>query len=170
MVKKSKALDKKTEAYHDAINEAIKESETLQIQWSDFMLKMNDALRGIVVSMSFITKPAYQHVNNLHKSLNKNQLEDYKTLVDELIKLNNLIIEFLDPGKPYDGKTILDEHTGLLEEIDKIRVKQIERIRQKETPSRSSLLFLNIVSEFRLISYLLVDIYQYEKKRQKEMI
>lgn len=169
MVKKSKALDKKTEAYHDAISEAIKESETLQIQWSDFLLKMNDALRGLVVSLSFISKPAYQHVNNLHKSLNKNQLDDFNVLVEELIRLNNLIIEFIDPSKPYDGNAIIEEHASILLEIDKIRVKQIERIRKKETPSRSSLLFFNVVSEFRLMSYLLVDIYQYEKKRQKEM-
>jgi phosphate/sulfate permease len=165
IVKMSKSLDKKTEAYHDAISDTIKESDELQVKWSDFMLKMNDALRGIVVSLSFISKPAFQHVNNIHKSLSKNQLEDYKELMEELNKLCNLILEYMNPAKPYEGDLIYKEHKKILAAIDKVRVKQIERIRKKETPSRSSLLFLNIVSEFRLISFLLVDIYNYRRER-----
>jgi len=170
MVKKSKSIDKKTETYKDAISKAISEIDGLkQLQWTEFMLKMNESLRGIVVAISFISKPAFQHVSNLHKSLNKNQLDDYKMLMDKIMELNNLILEYINPAKPYHGKLILKEHNLILTDIDKVRVKQIERIRKKETPSRSSLLFLNIVSEFRIISYLLVDIYQFERKRLSEL-
>jgi len=165
VVKSVKSIDKKTESYKDAISEVIKESEPLQLQWSDYLLKMNDSLRGIVVSLSFIAKPSHQHVSNLHQSLNENQLKDYKQLMDEIIKLNSLVMEYTDPSKPYQGELIVSEHSQLLEEIDKVRMNQINRIKKKETPSRSSLLFLNIVSEFRLLSFLLVDIYQFERKR-----
>lgn len=168
MVKKVKEIDKRTEAYNNAINDIIKDSETLQIQWTNFMLKMNDTLRGIVVSLSFVSKPAHQHVSNLHKSLNKSQLEDYKLLMDNIVKLNNLILEFINPAMPYNGDLIQNEHSRILAEIDQVRMKQIERIKKKETPSRSSLLFLNIVSEFRLMSFLLVDIYQFERRRLDE--
>jgi len=85
--------------------------------------------------------------------------------MDEIIKLNSLVMEYTDPSKPYQGELIVSEHSQLLEEIDKVRMNQINRIKKKETPSRSSLLFLNIVSEFRLLSFLLVDIYQFERKR-----
>jgi phosphate/sulfate permease len=167
-VKKINAIDKKTESYKDAISEVIKDSEPLQIQWSDFLLKMNDALRGIVVSLAFVAKPSYQHVSNLHKTLNKNQLDDFSLLMNEMMKLNSLVLEYIDPAKPYESELIINEHTRLQAEIDKVRINQINRINKKETPSRSSLLFLNIVSEFRLISFLLVDIYQYERNRLKE--
>ncbi len=169
VMKKAKALDKKTETYKDAINKAISEiDEPAQLAWTEFMLKMNESLRGIVVSLSFISKPAHQHVNNLHQSLNQSQLDDFKKLMGQIFKLNCLILEYINPSKPYQGELIQNEHNLILAEIDKVRVKQIERIRKKETPSRSSLLFLNLVSEFRLLSFLLVDIYQFERKRLSE--
>jgi phosphate/sulfate permease len=168
MVRKSKALDQQSEAYKNAINEVIKDTEGLQMKWTEHMLKMSESLRGIVVSLSFISKPAYQHVSNIHKSLNKNQLEDFKMLIEHILVLNSFVMDYIQKSEVENGVKIKKEHEKILGDIDKIRIKQIERIKRKETPSRSSLLFLNIVSELRLISFLLVDLYVYETKRLQE--
>lgn len=164
-VKLIKVLDKKTEAYKDAINEMLNSTDDIQISWTEYLLKINESLRGIVVSLSFIAKPSHQHLSNLHTSLNNDQLNEFEIIKQEITRLNNLILEYINPHKPYSGDLIVAEHQKILDAIDTMRINQINRMKKKDTPSRSSLLFLNIISELRLLSFQMVDIYQIERKR-----
>lgn len=164
--KKSKKIDKRSETYKDLINSAIETNEHYQdIKVSEYFIKIVEALRGIAVSISFIAKPSYQHVNNLHKSLNENQLKDFEIIYHKLAQLSQLVLEYIHPEKEYKPEPIVQTHQELLQLIDHARIKQIERLKKKETPSRSSMLFLNIVSEIRYISFFLIDIFNYENER-----
>jgi len=160
-----KALDKKATAYRNAVGLTVASLEEAQLAWGEFYLKVNENLRGIVVAMAFITKPSYQHLDNLHKTLNKNQQLDFEFLKNEIIAISSLVLEYIAPDKPYNGELIMNECERMKNEINVFRLKQIKRIKKKETPSRSSLLFLNIISEIKVINQLLNELYQIEKQR-----
>lgn len=163
--KRIKELDKKTANYKTAINEAIKTLDSDFIGWGEFYLKVNESLRGIVVAMNFIAKPSQQHISNLHKSLNESQMADFASLKSQIYVLLRLIQDYIAPDRPYDSELINKEYSMIMQEIDIMRKKQIDRISRKETPSRSSMLFLNILSELKFTTQLLVEIYETERER-----
>lgn len=163
--KKVKIIDKQTLAYKNSIGLAVSSLEESHLDWGDFYMKVNETLRGIVVALAFIAKPAHQHLNNLHKSLSRNQLQDLEYLKSEIISISNLVIEYIAPDQPYQGELIMRECEMMKDEINTFRMQQIKRIKKKETPSRSSMLFLNILSEMKVINYLLNELYQIEKQR-----
>lgn len=163
--KNTKKLDKRSETYKELINSTIDNYEhSDQINLTEYYIKIIETLRGIAVSISFITKPSYQHLNNLHKSLNEHQLKDFENIYKKLAMLSQLVLEFTSHKKDQKSEPIIQLHKELLQLIDEARIKQIERIRKKETPSRSSMLFLNIVSEMRYISFFLLDIINFENE------
>lgn len=163
--KKSKSLDKQTLAYKNSIGIAMSCLDEAHLEWGEYYLKVNENLRGLTVAVSFIAKPSYQHLNNLHQTLSKNQLHDLDHLKNELLSMVNLVLEYIAPDKPYNGELLQQEYSKIQTVINVVRLKQIQRIRSKETPSRSSLLFLNIISELKVINQLLLEIYEIEKQR-----
>jgi len=166
-MKKVKSINKKVVGYKNIINEAIANSSNIKVEMSEYFIKTNESLNSIITSLTFITRPAYLHISNIHKSLSKNQLKDFKILLNEMSDFINFITEYLKNHENINEDIITNEHINILNKIDTYRVNQIERIRRKETPSRSNLLFLNIVSEFKILSNLVLEIYLLEKTKQK---
>lgn len=163
-VKKVKKIDKQTLAYKSAIEVAVGSLDDSKLKSGEFYLKINENVRSIVVSLSFIVKPSYQHLNNLHKTLNEDQLLDLKLLKNNLLKLNQYVFDSISNAESVSSDLLEREYAEIQSIIDKLRVKQIQRIRSKETPSRSSLLFLNIISEFKMLNQFLLEMYGIEKQ------
>jgi phosphate/sulfate permease len=164
-LKKIKELDHSTLAQKTLLNESINSLDEAHLHWGEYFIKVNESLRGITVALAFIAKPSYQHLSNIHHTLNKNQLKDFEFLNAELNQLVKFIKEYIAPNTPSNDYNVLFEYRKMVNEIDKVRINQIQRIKKKESPSRSNLLFLNIVSEIKVIAQLLLEIYQIEKQR-----
>ncbi len=164
-LKKIKELDHSTLAQRTLLNESINMLDESRLHWGEFFIKVNESLRGITVALTFIAKPSYQHLNNIHQTLNKHQLKDFEFLKVELTQLARYIQEYINPEAPNNDFNILFEYRKMVNEIDTVRVNQIKRIKKKDSPSRSNLLFLNILSEIKVITQLLLEIYQTEKQR-----
>jgi phosphate/sulfate permease len=108
---------------------------------TDYMLQMAQSLRNIV-------KPSYNHIDNNHKPLTKAQREELKA-VQEILKAR---LEFALLGarrQSPEPDVVYPDFQMLLKAIRFARKNQIKRIKNHEIGTRNSVLFLNLLSEYR---------------------
>lgn len=108
---------------------------------TDYMLQMAQSLRNII-------KPSYNHIDNNHKPLTKAQREELKA-VQEILKAR---LEFALLGarrQSPEPDVVYPDFQMLLKAIRFARKNQIKRIKNHEIGTRNSVLFLNLLSEYR---------------------
>lgn len=143
-----KELNKRTELFTSTVNSSIFALGDNYMKYGEYYLKNAEILREIAVSLGYLTHPVYNHINNQHKNLGKNQMKDFESLTQDVRQLcefsKNIISE--DSGRGLAD----DLHTKTNTVFDKLKIvrrSQIERVKRKENASRSSLLFFNMTTE-----------------------
>ena len=114
-----------------------------------FYVQLLDYLREIAHSINFIAEPAFDYVDNNHKSLVPEQidelnriqakLEDFFKTINRLLNDNNYDLDQIEKafGKQKD----------LLSSLNKFRKEQIRRIKAEKVGTRNSVLYLGIINE-----------------------
>ncbi|MDA3778731.1 MAG: inorganic phosphate transporter [Bacteroidales bacterium] len=114
-----------------------------------YYVQVIDYLREISHSLAFISYPSYKHIDNNHKGLEKeqvNELNDLKTEITLLFKGVKSIIETND----YDNVDELRKsQENLLEKIKDSRMKQMRRIKEGHTSTKLSILYLGLLNEIK---------------------
>jgi len=140
-------VNKKIKGYKDNVDDTIKHLEDSSIETGHYYVQVIDYLREIAHSISFITKPCYDHVDNHHKELLPVQLEE---LLDMTRMIRNLIGDINESIRTNDYSVldkIVEDQTKTLKFIDTSRKKQVKRIKANEVGTRNSMLFLAVLSE-----------------------
>ena len=106
-----------------------------------------DYLCEVSKALLHCTRPAYEHINNNHKSLSENQIMDLKTINDEVDNIFAAINQMLR-NKNFTG---IDDVMTMRDELfttiaDSIK-NQIRRLKSEEMSTRASELYLNILNE-----------------------
>lgn len=141
------------EMYNEANKRKYNMSATLKrlqeqnIDTGYFYVQVVDYLCEVSKALLHCTRPAYEHINNNHKSLSESQIMDLKTINDEVDNIFAVINQMLR-NKDFTG---IDEVMTMRDELfttiaDSIK-NQIRRLKSQEMSTRASELYLNILNE-----------------------
>lgn len=116
-----------------------------------YYVQVLDYMREMAHSINFVVEPAYEHISNKHKSLNKDQQKDLSELAEKLSMVFNKTIHLVKELKYEESIEILSESDAIINDIYELRRVQIKRIKKGEVNTRNSMLYLGILQETKNI-------------------
>lgn len=133
------------------VYKVLKQLEADSIETGPYYVQVVDYLREIAHSLSFVIVPSYQHIDNQHKGLTAVQTEELKELSNSVEKFFDLIMGMILHHDYTNVQHAIDEQQRIIDVINKFRKKQVKRIKQGETGTRNSVLYLGILNEVKNI-------------------
>lgn len=110
------------------------------VQVVDYMSEMTKAL-------VHITRPSFEHIDNNHEGLSKEQMDDLMAINDEVSKIYERINNMLSTNEFEDIDKVMRMRDKLFEDIDEAIKHQLKRIKSKQSSTKASMLYLNILNE-----------------------
>ena len=129
------------------ITDTLSKFKADAIETGHFYVQVIDYLREIAHSLSFVTAPSYQHIDNNHKGFNKAQQQELKEINNKVSLLFEKIINMISDNDFTDIPTIITAQQEVIESINTARKNQVKRIKANDTGTRNSVLFLGILNE-----------------------
>ena len=144
------------EKYKDKrMYEVVPTIETIQISALDLeqeYVQLVDYSFEITKSLKAMAESSYSYIDNNHTPFSKEQIDDlkqmYNALTDSFGKFS-LMLESND----YSGFDQITQLRDLMTDLYvKLTKRQIKRVKENETTTRGSILFLNLINESKIIA------------------
>ncbi len=139
------------------LHSTLRKLEEEFIDTGQYYVQTLDYLREIAHCLKFIADPIYEHLDNNHPPLLKEQIKD-------LHELNESISSFLDDiqallkKQNYDKlDKLIAEQQEILDLIIKIKKKHIKFIKGESFSTRSSLMYLNLLAESKNLLLFIIN-------------
>lgn len=117
------------------------------IDTGSFYIQVLDYLKEVGNCMTFIAKPSLDHVDNNHQEILPIQQEELLALSKGISEYYAEIMHQLASDELNDTEKIRQMEQHLVEQVERLKKKQIKRIKSGESKTRNSMLFLNIMEE-----------------------
>lgn len=117
--------------------------------------QINNSLKHIII-------PAYDHINNHHKSLSYGQINDLQELFTDFSNyMDKIIIDFKSDLLPKIN-VIEDMRNDILEKIKTTRKSHIKFMKHQNitTSTRANVLFFDIIYEMKILTFSTFDLYE----------
>lgn len=160
---KFSSLYEKTEKLKMKANNALDRIAENDLEAGHAYILTVEYLREMAHHVKNIVKTSLSHVDNNHKPLLPEQIEELKSVQDKLKERFGATITVFNTLDESEAMRVYDELSSFVKSIRTIRKNQIKRIRNHEIGTRNSLLFLSHLAEFRnlaLFSNRLVRVYE----------
>ncbi|MCG8573342.1 MAG: inorganic phosphate transporter [Flavobacteriales bacterium] len=128
-----------------------------------FYLHVLDFLQDLSQSVTLIGNKVFEHVNNLHKPMQKEKLDELSHLAEELALLFNKIADVMDKEEKGNLMGIEESSNEILLIIDQLEKAHIARVKGEKSSPKNSMLYISILLECKdiLDSFKgLVDLYE----------
>ena len=145
--KANKALKEEMEGLKANVFYFIKSMDESSVESSKFYIMTLDYLHDITQSIAYITKSSFDHVDNQHKALKPNQIEDLRRVDLELD------VMFKDIKKTFANQSfaniskLINDRKYIQNDVAKLVEKQITRIKTEESSPKNSMLYFSILLE-----------------------
>lgn len=126
----------------------LKQLEEKSFESGPYYVQILDYLREMAHSLTFISKPAFDHINNNHKPLTSTQIANLEKINAQLTEMFGEMLHIIEIQN-YDLLPEIYEHQeSLLKLIRKLRKEQIKDLKaNSDTSTKSSVLYFNILYE-----------------------
>ncbi|MBN1990306.1 MAG: inorganic phosphate transporter [Bacteroidales bacterium] len=121
------------------------------IETGHYYVQVIDYLREIAHSLTFVTGPSFEHIDNNHKGFTKSQNQELIEISNMISKLFELIMVMVKDNDYTAVPEAIKMQQAVLEMLNDARKKQIKRIKQNEAGTRNSVLYLAIINETKNI-------------------
>lgn len=111
-----------------------------------------DYFYEISVSLRYMTESSYNFIDNNHEGFSKEQIDDLKQLGEELLSVYQDFIKMIKNNNYSELVKIKERRGVILDLYAELVKKQIKRTKEKETGTRNSILYLNILNETKVIA------------------
>lgn len=128
------------------------------IESGHFYVQAIDYLREINHCISYITVPSYEHVENNHKPLIPVQIEELSRLNGEVSLLFGEVTHMLTKKNYEDFDLLVARQQNIHRIVEEARKKQVKRIKNSETGTRNSILYLNILAEVKNLTLFMLNL------------
>jgi phosphate/sulfate permease len=145
--KKVEKINERAKALKDGIEATIHELQEDSIETGHYYVQVLDYLREIAHDIAFIVRPTYQHFDNQHSGFNEKQIEELNKLKDLLQNLLDEILDIINNNHFDDIEKALEYQQNILIAINKFRKNQVKRIKDSDSSTKNSLLYLGILNE-----------------------
>ncbi len=117
------------------------------LELSLYYVQVVDYLSEIAKALVHITRPAYEHIDNNHEGLSREQTSDLMRINDEVAEIYGSINRMLTTNDFSDIDTILVMRDDLFERIAATTKSELMRINEGEGNTKASMLYLTVLSE-----------------------
>ncbi|MFH1119457.1 MAG: inorganic phosphate transporter [Bacteroidota bacterium] len=154
----SDKLNTHTKRLKTHINSTLINLKEDSVESGHFYVQAIDYLREVNHCLAYIINPAYEHVENNHRPLISAQVEEISRLNGEISLLFGKTLEILNRKNFDDLEFITERQQSILRMVEETRKKQIRRIRNNETGTRNSILYLNMLAEIKNLTLFISNI------------
>ncbi|MFO7868073.1 MAG: inorganic phosphate transporter [Bacteroidales bacterium] len=148
---RSSQLDKNAKKLKDQVSSTLYELQENNMEINFNYVQVVDYLREMARSLTFITKPAYDHVGNNHKPLIDEQKQELFEIKNQLESYFDHIINLLEHNNFDEFESLIDEQNNLFSLINKIRKKHLKRVKNGAVNTRNSMLYIQLLHEAKQI-------------------
>lgn len=118
------------------------------IETGHFYVQVTDYLSEATKALIHITRPAFEHIDNNHTGLSKEQIVDLMHVNDEVEAIFDMINEMLRTKDFSDMDLVLEMRDALFDTIVEATKNQLTRIQSDPSSStKAGLLYLTILNE-----------------------
>ena len=157
-LKDIKTLNKEVKIHKDNVFSTIKYLDENSSDTGPFYVQVVDYLREAAHCLTYLTEPAFNHIDNNHPPLRTVQRNYLNNLNEEISNFYNLVLNTVKNDKFEDIEEIIDKQQLILEHLDKLQKKQVKMIKHEEAGTKNSLLFFNTISETKSLMLNTVNI------------
>jgi phosphate/sulfate permease len=140
-------INKRTKYLKNSLPKIIARLHEEDIESGHYYVQVVDYLRETVNSITYIAKPIFTYIDNNHKPLlpeQKIEITELKNNINNFFKTTILVLK--EKGFLNIDEILKDQHK-LLDSITKISKKQLKRIKNQESGTKNSTLYLNVMGE-----------------------
>ena len=131
--------------YH--IMKTLKMLQDHNVETGHFYIQVVDYLTEVSKALLHCTRPAYQHIENHHRGLTKEQILDLKLVNDGVDNIFSKINSMLREKNFSDLDEVLTMRDSLFGVIAQAIKNQIYRLKEGNMSTKASMLYLNILNE-----------------------
>ena len=126
----------------------LRRLQECDINTGHFYVQVTDYLSEVTKALIHITRPAFEHIDNNHKGLSKEQIVDLMRVNDEVEAIFDKINDMLSSENFADLDLVLEMRDRLFDTIVGAIKNQLRRIHEDPSGStRASVLYLTILNE-----------------------
>ena len=131
--------------YH--IMKTLKMLQDHNVETGHFYIQVVDYLTEVSKALLHCTRPAYQHIENHHRGLTKEQIMDLKLVNDGVDNIFSKINSMLREKNFSDLDEVLTMRDSLFGVIAQAIKNQIYRLKEGNMSTKAGMLYLNILNE-----------------------
>ncbi|MBN1252720.1 MAG: inorganic phosphate transporter [Bacteroidales bacterium] len=151
-------LNKTTKSLKDGVNAIIFELQEDSVETGHYYVQVLDYLREITHSLTYISKPTYEHFNNQHSGFIKSQLDELNEANTHIQNLISEVLTIIESKKVKNIDSALEKQQILLNALTKFRKNQVKRIKNSEVGTKNSMLYLNILQETKNLALDIINL------------
>ena len=142
--------------YKDKRNyEVVPTLESIQLNALDLeqeYVQLVDYSYEITKSLKAITESTFTYIDNNHTAFSKEQIDDLRTIFNTLTEVYVGYIKMEKTNDYSNFDQVLNLRLTILDLYAKMTKRQIKRVKEGNSSTRSSILFLNLVNESKIVT------------------
>jgi Na+/phosphate symporter len=129
------------------IFKVIQKLQQDSIETGHYYVQIIDYLREMAHSIKFVVRPLYEHLINNHKPFSEEQNEELIQFSTQISDFLNFALHIIKESRFELIEELIVKRGDILETMQAEEIKQIRRIKKKETNNRNSVLYFTLMSE-----------------------
>jgi len=125
----------------------LKRLQTGDVNTAHYYVQVVDYLNEMTKALLHITRPAFDHIDNNHEGLSKEQTADLMAINDDVEALYRRINVMLRESDFTDIEMVLSLRDQLFETIAEAIKSELTRINEARSNTKASMLYLTILTE-----------------------
>ncbi len=148
MVQASDKLYEEAKTRKYGLMPTLRKLESCDIDTGHFYVQVTDYLSEVTKALIHITRPTFEHINNNHEGLSKEQIVDLMGINDQVEAIFDKINDMLASKQFEDLDQVLEMRDRLFDTIAEAIKHQLRRIHEDpQVSTRASVLYLGILNE-----------------------
>lgn len=146
-----------TKEQRSAVYNSILKQSAVSVESSRNYVLVLDSMREISNCILFSVRPVFEHVDNNHSPLLEPQAADLSQFNEELASFFNEAVHIVKNQRYGQLADLSAQKDNLLENLEKMQKRQLKLIKQRDVSTRTSMLYLNLLSEYKTMILLIMS-------------
>jgi len=156
--KKAQTFNAKVKLVKDNIKNVISRIDEDSFSSAQHYTLLLDYMREIGRSLTFITEPAFVHVDNNHKPMGEFQSSHLKEISGLIERFSSTAVEIITEKSYGKIDELLALEDQMLTKMDGYVRSQIKRLKKHKSGTKNTKLFLDMLSQTKMLSYNMVSL------------
>ncbi len=161
--KSVKKMTEKTKYLKDHINVIVEKLQEDSIGSGSYFVQVVDYLREMVHSVEYVVIPILNHVDNNHRPLKKEQINELKDVYAKLERLIQIVARSVKSRDFSSQEELLSMLEEYLTSIEALRKGQIKRVKNNLVGTKNTILYLNILNESKNLGLQVINLFKSQR-------